>query len=245
MKSGIVYSRETEAEEVNIAQAVKILKSLATILRWTGLGCIALAGMGMAFIYMPLGWAELNYAWGKTLAGREITRVNRNIAISRTEEQKPPIAVVEAKPEWAVPDESYSIYIPKIEAISKVIPGVSVENKEDYMAALQKGVAEAAGLAHPGEIGTTYLFAHSVGNRIDYARYNAVFYLLDKLEMGDRIEIMYNRKLYVYKVWNREILEPNDVRYLLPQNNEEKLVLQTCYPPGTTWKRLEVTAKRI
>lgn len=121
---------------------------------------------------------------------------------------------------------------------------MSTENKEDYMAALQRGVAEASGLAHPGEKGTTYLFAHSVGNRLDYARYNAVFYLLDKLDIGDKVEVVFNRRVYKYQVWNKEILEPSDVRYLIPQEDEEKLVLQTCYPPGTTWKRLVVTAKR-
>jgi sortase A len=80
---------------------------------------------------------------------------------------------------------------------------------------------------------------------LDFARYNAVFYLLDKLTIGDEIQSVYKNELYKYQMVQREILLPNDTKYLVPQNLAEKLVLQTCYPPGTTWKRLIVIAKRI
>ena len=80
---------------------------------------------------------------------------------------------------------------------------------------------------------------------MDIARYNAVFYLLHKLVAGDKIEVVYQGRLYKYEVTGREILAATDVKYLVPQSQEEKLVLATCYPPGTTWKRLVVIAKRV
>jgi LPXTG-site transpeptidase (sortase) family protein len=147
--------------------------------------------------------------------------------------------------DWAVPDTNYSIYIPRIYAISRVSPNVDAGDPKVYLPALKTGVAEALGLSHPGQAGTTYLFAHSVGTRWDFARYNAVFYLLEKLEIGDRVEIVYDGKLYKYEIAEREILAASDTRYLVPQIISEKLVLATCYPPGTTWKRLVVVAKRI
>ncbi len=144
-----------------------------------------------------------------------------------------------------MPDQFYSIYIPKIDAISRVVPMVDINNEKNYQEALKLGVAEVAGLARPGERGTTYLFSHSVSNPINFARYNAVFYLLDKLETGDKIEIWNEGKLYKYEVTQREITKAGDTKYLVPQQAEEKLILQTCYPPGTTWQRLYVSAKRI
>ena len=104
-------------------------------------------------------------------------------------------------------------------------------------------MAEAAGLGHPGSGGTTYLFAHSTDSPINFARYNAVFYLLDKLEVGDGIEVVYRGKLYKYEVTKFQVLDAGDVRYLTPQRTEEILVLQTCYPAGTFWKRLVVVAR--
>ncbi|KKT57956.1 MAG: secreted enzyme, sortase [Candidatus Amesbacteria bacterium GW2011_GWB1_47_19] len=187
---------------------------------------------------------ELKYVWIRTPLGR---------TVQRFEQLPPPQLVVEnelgntaiqaEQPGWKVPDDNYSLFIPEIGAISRVISAVDAGDANEYLPALQQGVAEAKGMAHPGEKGTTYLFAHSVGSRADFARYNAVFYLLHKLETGDKVEVVYGGRLFKYEVEIREILEPKNVKYLVPQSEEEKLVLATCYPPGTTWKRLVVVAK--
>ncbi len=106
-------------------------------------------------------------------------------------------------------------------------------------------VAEAANLSHPGQKGTTYLFAHSTDSPVNFARYNAIFYLLDKLVVGDEVEIVYMGKLYKYRVTSVQILASSDTGYLVPQKEKEQLVLQTCYPPGTSWKRLIVVLDRV
>ena len=144
-----------------------------------------------------------------------------------------------------MPDKDYSIYISKIGAISRVISNVDANNKKEYLEALKLGVAEAEGLAHPGQIGTTFLFAHSAASPLDYARYNAVFYLLDKLEIGDALEVFYKNKLLKYQVTSVQRLASSDTKYLRPQNEEELLVLQTCWPSGTAWKRLVLTARPV
>lgn len=77
---------------------------------------------------------------------------------------------------------------------------------------------------------------------MNFSRYNAVFYLLDKLEAGDRIEIYYKGNYYHYAMEKKEVLEASDLRYFIPQYQEERLILQTCWPPGTTKKRLVVIA---
>ena len=118
-------------------------------------------------------------------------------------------------------------------------------NPAEYNAALKLGVAEAKGLSHPGQKGTTYLFAHSTDSPVNFARYNAVFYLLDKLKVGDEAEVVYMGEAYKYRVVSVQILASSDTRYLVPQKEKELLVLQTCYPPGTSWKRLVVVLDRM
>ena len=59
---------------------------------------------------------------------------------------------------------------------------------------------------------------------------------------GDTVELVYKDRLYKYVVRSTEVLSARDTRYLVPQQEEEILVLQTCYPPGTSWKRLVVVA---
>jgi LPXTG-site transpeptidase (sortase) family protein len=251
VKTGVIYQEGKVPGEVKISWAVMILKLIAQVMSTTGLLLIIISVFGLVFVYIPLGIAEANYAFSKTqlailVRNAEKQAWERKLA---DENQKLKLAgkpeITGLPSEWAVPDVNYSIYIPKINAISKVIPGVDAGDQKIYLAALKQGVAEASGLSHPGETGTTFLFAHSVGSRVDFARYNAVFYLLDKLTAGDRIEIVYQGKWYKYEVADREILDANDTKYLIPQTLSEKLVLQTCYPPGTSWRRLVVVANRI
>ena len=250
MKTGVIYQEGGVGKTANISWAVKYLRWLARLLSWTGLGLIVISIVGLIFVYIPLGAAEIRYGISKTELA-QLVRKNQTEDWDRKLAEQRQVQKMNGKPventlptDWAVPDVKYSIYIPKILAISRVIGNVDAGDAKAYLAALQKGVAEARGLAHPGETGTTFLFAHSVGSRVDFARYNAVFYLLDDLTYGDDIEIVYQSKLYKYTVADKQILEANDTRYLVPQTLSEKLVLQTCYPPGTSWKRLVIVAKR-
>src|SRR5262249_41872912 len=95
-------------------------------------------------------------------------------------------------------------------------------------------------------IGTTYLFAHSTDSFWNVGRYNAVFYLLKDLKVGDDIIVFFQNRRYNYKVTETKIVDPSEVSLLTKaQQSDEQLVLQTCWPPGTTWKRQLVIAKPV
>jgi LPXTG-site transpeptidase (sortase) family protein len=243
VKKGLIYRQGETVGEARISFMILILKWVAKILSWTGSALIIVSILGLVFVYIPLGMAEVKYTFSKTQLAKLIRETEKRAWEQKQKEEQSLQANLSAG--WAVPDMNYSIYISKIFAVSKVIPDVNAADPKIYLPALKQGVAEAANLSHPGEKGTTYLFAHSVGTRWDFARYNAVFYLLDKLALGDRIEIVYKGRLFRYEMVEREVLEASDTKYLVPQELAEKLVLSTCYPPGTTWKRLVVIARRI
>lgn len=219
-------------KELSVNRLIKTLRTIAWGLRKGGSVLILVAVLGVGWIYTPLLTAEVNYQMGKI----KFPIFDQSKIFK---EQKPLPRIT-----WEVPDKEYSIFIPKISAKSRVIEDVDVANAGAYLAALKLGVAEAAGLAHPGQIGTTYLFAHSTDSPVNFARYNAVFYLLDKLTNGDKVEISYRDKIFKYRVIRLEVLGSNDTRYLVPQKEREQLILQTCYPPGTSWKRLVVVLDR-
>jgi sortase A len=141
-------------------------------------------------------------------------------------------------------DPSFSIVIPKIAANSRIIANVDTTNDKVYLNMLQKGVAHAMGTAFPGEGGHIFLFAHSTDYIWNVGTYNAVFYLLYKLEISDQINVFYQGKRYTYRVTGKTIVDPSQVEYLTRKTNKEFLTLQTCWPPGTTLKRLLVFAVR-
>jgi LPXTG-site transpeptidase (sortase) family protein len=146
-------------------------------------------------------------------------------------------------------DTNFGIVIPKILANAKVIDNVDPYNSKNYQYALTKGVAHARGTAYPGNIGNIFIFAHSSSNWFTANQYNSVFYLIDKLDTGDKIDLYYKEKKYTYEVFNKKIVESSDVSYLnnlsnlLILQNSSILTLMTCWPPGTTFKRLIIQAK--
>lgn len=138
----------------------------------------------------------------------------------------------------------FSLVIPKIGANAKVFPNVDPSREENYLPILKQGVAHAMGSALPGESGTIYMFAHSTDNFWDVGLYNAIFYLLKDVNKGDSVSLFYNNKRYDYIVTDNIITDPNDIKYLTQSRaTSDQLILQTCWPPGTTWKRLLVIAK--
>lgn len=142
-------------------------------------------------------------------------------------------------------DPQFSIVIPKIGANANILANIDASNEKIYLAALNKGVAHTLGTAFPGEGGHIFLFAHSTDYFWNVGAYNAIFYLLNKLENNDEINIYYKGQRYIYRVIGKKIVDPSKVEYLTRKTNKEFLTLQTCWPPGTTLKRLLVFAVRV
>ncbi|MBI2196009.1 sortase [Candidatus Daviesbacteria bacterium] len=142
-------------------------------------------------------------------------------------------------------DTEFSILIPKIGASARVFPNVDSSSQDEFLPILQKGIAHAKGTVFPGMKGNIYLFAHSADNFWNIGRYNAVFYLLKDLVKGDSVVVFFQNRRYNYKVEELKIVDASDVSYLVESQKQDQqtLILQTCWPPGTTWKRLVVLAR--
>lgn len=141
-------------------------------------------------------------------------------------------------------DTLFSILIPKIGANAKIFPNIDPSSEDAFIPILKKGVAHSEGTFFPGQKGNIYLFAHSTDNFWDVGRYNAIFYLLKDLGKGDEVVIFYQKVRHNYVVKDSKIISPLEVSYITkPNSGKELLVLQTCWPPGTTWQRLLVFAE--
>lgn len=135
--------------------------------------------------------------------------------------------------------------IPKIYLREKVINEVDPVNKPAYMRALRMGVAHAAGTAGPGEPGLGYYFAHSSGMNVLSPQKKAAFYLLGKLESGDVIYVYRGNMTYEYRVTEKKITEAGDLSFLTDSGINERIVLQTCWPIGTSLRRLLIFGERV
>jgi len=140
-------------------------------------------------------------------------------------------------------DRDFSIIIPKINANTKVMKNVDPYDPGKYQPALTKGVAHAVTSSLPNEPGNIFIFAHSAGNWYQANQFNAVFYLLNKLVVGDEIILYYQDQDYHYMVSETKLVNGSDVSYLKNNSANQQLTLMTCWPPGTTLKRQIVIAK--
>ncbi len=212
------------------------LRILYQTVRGMGAGLIAYAIIFFMFTYGGLIKDEISYfVTGGKVSESYSTLIDKAKAESTAQVQ-------EEAAKLGV-NSYFSVVIPKIDAKANIIANVDAANEKEYQAALEEGVAHAKGTYFPGQGRRIYLFSHSTDSPLNYARYNAVFYLLRKLEAGDQIVIFFADKKYIYEVTDKRVVDSNDTSWISTNTDEEDLVLQTCDPPGTTWKRLIVVAK--
>ena len=135
------------------------------------------------------------------------------------------------------------ISIPSVFIDEPVVYNVDPNDKNAYLSALEHGIAQASSTAFPGTGGLGYYFAHSSTPQF-VQKYNAVFYLLGKLHAGDDVYLWHDGNRFDYKVTGSKLTSPNDLSFLTATYPTETIVLQTCWPPGTTLQRLLVFAQR-
>lgn len=140
--------------------------------------------------------------------------------------------------------QEYGIRIPSIFIDEPVVFNVDPNDEKAYTQALKTGIAHASSTSFPDTGGVGYYFAHS-SSRDARIQMNAVFYLLGKMEIGDDIFIWHEGKKNAYRVFETRTTSPDDVSFLNEQFGDETIVLQTCWPPGTTEKRLLVFGERV
>jgi sortase A len=228
---GVIYasSKSSVSGEVKLRPSF-FKKLLYHLLRGLGAGLVAFAFIGIIFSFWPIVRSEYLYKFGD----KEKIQIDKFAQIIGRSQAK----------ELGL-DPYFSIYIPKIDAKSKVLSNVDAGRATSYLAALADGVAHAKGTNFPGQGKTVYLFSHSTDSPVNVAKYNAVFYLLRKLEKGDRIVVYFLDQEHDYVVTDKFTTKANDTSWLKDDGSGERLVLQTCDPPGTSWNRLIVVARPI
>ncbi len=202
------------------------------------------SGLILSLLYYPLLAQEMHYRFTRNHANDRVMLKGDPIT-TVTPTKLPEPQALDDKDVIHPIDEYFGIVIPKIGANSRVMINVDPTNKTEYQKKLEQGVAHAKGTSLPGQKGDMFIFAHSSTNLYVALHYNAVFYLLGKLDYGDKIYIFYNKHKFTYQVADKKIIDPSKVNYLYDDSEKEKLTLMTCWPPGSSFKRLLVFANPV
>jgi len=114
-------------------------------------------------------------------------------------------------------------------------------DEQSILEALQDGVARYPDTALPGEVGNFFVTGHSSQLIWEEGKYKNVFSLLEKLTTDDVVLVYYHKQKFVYTVSDSKTVEPDDLS-VLEQTDQPILTLMTCWPTGTTARRLIVSA---
>lgn len=241
--TGVIYQNGDATFGVISPHAPIHKKILFALLRAIGGTMIALPVIFVFYTMAPAAREEVVYA-ARSISGDTARQIMAPAISSKaSDEISKTLAVHNQARELGV-NPYFSIAIPKIAAYAAILPNIDPSNEKQYLEALKEGVAHAKGTHFPGEGKTIFLFSHSTNSPWFAARYGAVFYLLGKLEKDDRIIVFFADKKYEYSVTETKVVMPTDTSWL-KEGDEEQLILQTCTPPGTTFKRLLVIAKPV
>ena len=137
------------------------------------------------------------------------------------------------------------VIIPKINVQIPVVYGMNTINEADVENALENGVVHYATTPMPGQHGNAVFFGHSSNNILNRGHYKFAFVLLHELQIDDTFMLTKDGVRYTYKIYDRKVVDPNQVSVLGPASRPDSATLITCDPPGTSLKRLVVTGQQI
>lgn len=135
-------------------------------------------------------------------------------------------------------DEKLPESIIGVLSIPKIDLKVAVQEGTD-METLKYAVGHFKETSMPGEDGNFALAGHRAYT------YNKFFSNLDKIEIGDSIEVLNNDGVHTYKVISSEVVEPEQVEVLDSNLNEKTITLITCTPKFIGSHRLVIKGELI
>ncbi len=162
-----------------------------------------------------------------------------------------PSTTAEATPiilstDGVAPTDKNEVIIPKINLEIPLDYSVTTTDENAIENSLENGVVHYPTTALPGQKGNTAYFGHSSNNIFNPGKYKFAFVLLHTLVPGDLFYITYNGKVYSYRVYQKQVVEPSDVAVLNDvADKTATATLITCDPPGTSLHRLVVWGEQI
>ncbi len=137
--------------------------------------------------------------------------------------------------------ENASLSIP---SLGITVPIIWTSDVKNFDKDLQSGVVHYPGTAMPGEIGTSYISGHSSNYSWAKGDYNKIFASLGDLKQYDSFSITANDQLgkkiiFHYVVTGSSVYKADDQAQFANQG-KSIVALSTCWPVGTSSKRLVV-----
>jgi sortase A len=130
---------------------------------------------------------------------------------------------------------SYTLSIPKLHIDKAVVSTLDYD--------IGKHLINYGGTAIPGDNGNSVIIGHSTLPQLFNPKdYHTIFANAYQLSIGDEFFATVNNVEYRYKIDSIRIVDPDDTSAFAQWYDNSYITIDTCTPPGTTWKRLVIKA---
>lgn len=162
-----------------------------------------------------------------------------------------PLPVAGYKFDKPLPDVA-DLVIERIGITVPIVFNIKADNKDIY-SALEKGVVHYSNTVKPGDLGPSIILGHSSAYPWYKGKYGSVFALLGQLKKGDKLYVRYSDgRIFRYAMTRAVVFNPlgaasdAEVNTLTSDSNSDgSLILISCWPVGTNYRRIAVEASRI
>ncbi|MCF7844795.1 MAG: sortase [Kiritimatiellales bacterium] len=111
---------------------------------------------------------------------------------------------------------------------------------DGVLSPLQQGVGHL--FSYPGAGGKIMIYGHSSSYPWDVSQFTKIFRKVNKLDVGDRLYVTYDNKLFAYEVNYKQTIDASDTSPFNDAGTGEELILYTCWPPDSISQRYLVHA---
>lgn len=156
---------------------------------------------------------------------------------------------VSAEKEKLLPltDDDFYLSIPTLDVSAPVVLEKSTDQNKIFDR-LEEGVVHYGSSPLPGQKGASIILGHSSAYPWYKGKYGSVFALLGRLKTGDVIKIQNGDKILNYKVSQSLVFYPfsKDKRLeQLEKSDKSSIILVSCWPVGTNYRRIAIRADLI
>lgn len=145
------------------------------------------------------------------------------------------------------------LIIPKLKLSAPIVfPGNEELARQDWKAleeriqeGLETGVVHYPGTTEPGKAGNVFLTGHSSYYPWAPGQYKTIFARLGDLNVGDEYWVYFKGDKHRYVVVERKEVRPTEVSVLDQPQDARMSTLMTCWPIGTTLRRMIISAQEV
>lgn len=146
---------------------------------------------------------------------------------------------IEESPEQIEPTKGEVIGILEIPKLDLEVPIAEGADQDNIRFAVGH-LPSSSSVNHLGEKNKNFAIA---GHR-SYT-YGKFFNRLDELSEGNELTVYAQNKIFKYKVFDKQIVEPTNVEVVYPIKDKSVVTLITCHPPYSDKQRLIVTGELV